>query len=398
MLIEVAFKGNRKEFFAWDGAEPPPVRAPVIVEADRGEDLGRVFAIGDLAAKRSRGTPHGLGEAAPGKHARRLATADDVKRGAELREQDEDARRRAAERVRANGLAMKLTDAEWQWDRKKLTFYFTADKRVDFRVLVRELAAIFRTRIELKQIGVRDEAKRLDGIGRCGRQYCSASWLPELRPVNLGVAKDQRLSLNPSQISGACGRLMCSLRYEHEFYVQSRRRFPKEGRILQTKRGEEKVMANDIFRDRVTLRGADGEIRTLPLAALRQEVEQVALELGIPVPAIGLSSAAEASRRDAAPARGECDEGTLEDEPEPTVEVKSAGDSTEPSSADEDNAAADDSDCADDPQVVATEGEPRAVGEAKPRRRRGRRGGRRNRQGGRGPRGPSAPSASGDGQ
>ncbi|MDQ3996558.1 MAG: PSP1 domain-containing protein, partial [Gemmatimonadota bacterium] len=136
MLIEVAFKGNRKEFFAWDGAEPPAVRAPVIVEADRGEDLGRVHATGELAAKRCRGTPHGLGEGAPGKHARRLATADDVRREAELREQDEDARRRAAERVRANGLAMKLTDAEWQWDRKKLTFYFTADKRVDFRVLV----------------------------------------------------------------------------------------------------------------------------------------------------------------------------------------------------------------------------------------------------------------------
>ena len=134
------------------------------------------------------------------------------------------------ERVRANGLGMKLSDAEWQWDRKKLTLYFTADKRVDFRNLVRDLASLFRTRIELKQIGVRDEAKRLDGIGRCGRQYCSASWLPELRPVNLGVAKDQRLSLNPSQISGACGRLMCCLRYEHEFYVQSRKRFPKEGK------------------------------------------------------------------------------------------------------------------------------------------------------------------------
>ena len=138
------------------------------------------------------------------------------------------------ERVKANDLVMKLSDAEWQWDRKKLTLYFTAEKRVDFRALVRELASMFRTRIELKQIGVRDEAKRLDGIGRCGRQYCSASWLPELRPVNLGVAKDQRLSLNPSQISGACGRLMCCLRYEHEFYVQSRKRFPKEGKIIRT--------------------------------------------------------------------------------------------------------------------------------------------------------------------
>ena len=175
---------------------------------------------------------------------------------------------------------MKLSDAEWQWDRKKLTLYFTAEKRVDFRTLVRELASMFRTRIELKQIGVRDEAKRLDGIGRCGRQYCSASWLPELRPVNLGVAKDQRLSLNPSQISGACGRLMCCLRYEHEFYVQSRKRFPKEGKIVRTSKGEEKVIANDIFRERVTLRGEDGEMRTLPLAELHEETAAA----GAPLP------------------------------------------------------------------------------------------------------------------
>ncbi len=115
----------------------------------------------------------------------------------------------------------------------------------------------------MKQIGVRDEAKRLDGVGRCGRQFCSASWLPELRPVNLGVAKDQRLSLNPSQISGACGRLMCCLRYEHEFYVESRKRFPKEGKTLVTAHGEEKVVANEIFNERVTLRSAEGEARVI---------------------------------------------------------------------------------------------------------------------------------------
>src|SRR5438105_15682260 len=170
---------------------------------------------------------------------------------------------------------MKLSDAEWQWDRKKLTLYFTADKRVDFRNLVRDLASLFRTRIELKQIGVRDEAKRLDGIGRCGRQYCSASWLPELRPVNLGVAKDQRLSLNPSQISGACGRLMCCLRYEHEFYVQSRKRFPKEGKIVVTKHGEEKIVSVDIFRERITLRGVEGDMRTVSLGDFKQETEQL---------------------------------------------------------------------------------------------------------------------------
>ena len=205
-LIEIAFKGNRKEFFLWEGETPPPLRAAVIVDADRGEDLGRVHATGELAEKRAAGVPHAPGAEGAQKRARRLATADDVQRADELRTQDEVARRRAMERVKANNLVMKLSDAEWQWDRRKLTIYFTAEKRVDFRNLVRDLAALFRTRIELKQIGVRDEAKRLGGIGRCGREYCSASWLPELRPVNLGVAKDQRLSLNPAQISGACGR------------------------------------------------------------------------------------------------------------------------------------------------------------------------------------------------
>ncbi len=271
-LVEIAFKGNRKEFFHWNGDTPLPMKAAVIVEADRGEDLGYVYATGELAEKRATGVPHRPTEEEPVSRAvQRLATAEEVKRAAELREQDEQARRKAMERVKANNLVMKLSDAEWRWDRRKLTLYFTADKRVDFRNLVRELASLFRTRIELKQIGVRDEAKRLGGIGRCGREYCSASWLPELRPVNLGVAKDQRLSLNPTQISGACGRLMCCLRYEHEFYVQQRRRFPKEGKVIETSKGEEKVIANDIFRERVTLRAADGEVRILPLVELRRE-------------------------------------------------------------------------------------------------------------------------------
>ena len=271
-LIEIAFKGNRKEFFLWEGDSPPPLRSAVIVDADRGEDLGRVYSTGELAQKRAAGVPHAPGPDGVQKRARRLATDEDIQRHDELRAQDETARRRAMERVKANNLLMKLSDAEWQWDRRKLTIYFTAEKRVDFRNLVRDLAALFRTRIELKQIGVRDEAKRLGGIGRCGREYCSASWLPELRPVNLGVAKDQRLSLNPAQISGACGRLMCCLRYEHEFYVQSRKRFPKEAKVLVTARGEEKVVANDIFNERVTLRNVEGETRVVSLADLKREM------------------------------------------------------------------------------------------------------------------------------
>jgi cell fate regulator YaaT (PSP1 superfamily) len=272
LLVEVAFKGNRKEFFVWESDEVPPRAAPVIVDADRGEDLGRVHSVGPEAEHRSAKVPHGLLGAPATRVVKRLATAEELRRHDDVRASDDEARRKAMERVKANALVMKMTDAEWQWDRKKLTFYFTAEKRVDFRTLVRELASIFRTRIELKQIGVRDEAKRLDGIGRCGRQYCSASWLPELRPVNLGVAKDQRLSLNPSQISGACGRLMCCLRYEHDFYVQSRRKYPKEGKVIRTSLGEEKVIANDIFREQVTLRGVEGEMRTIPLAELRDEM------------------------------------------------------------------------------------------------------------------------------
>ena len=272
-LIEVAFRGNRKEFFSWTGETAPPLKAGVIVEADRGEDFGRVHSTGELAEVRCNGCAHGCGTTPPPRAALRLATTADEQLDRALTVDHEDVRRKSMDRVKANHLVMKLTDVEWQWDRRKLTIYFTAERRVDFRGLVRDLAALFRTRIELKQIGVRDEAKRLSGVGRCGREYCSASWLPDLRPVNLGIAKDQKLSLNPQQISGACGRLMCCLRYEHEFYVLSRRKFPKEGKILTTSLGEEKVIACDIFNERVTLRTADGDSRVIALADLRTELE-----------------------------------------------------------------------------------------------------------------------------
>ena len=275
-LIEVAFRGNRKEFFTWSGETVPPLKAGVIVEVDRGEDFGRVHSTGELAEVRCKGCAHGCGTTPPPRAALRLASKADEQRDRELTTENEDTRRTAIERVKANQLVMKLTDAEWQWDRRKLTLYFTADRRVDFRGLVRDLAALFRTRIELKQIGVRDEAKRLSGVGRCGREYCSASWLPDLRPVNLGVAKDQKLSLNPQQISGACGRLMCCLRYEHEFYVLSRRKLPKEGKILTTGMGEEKVISCDIFNERITLRTAEGDSRVIGLADLQRELEVLA--------------------------------------------------------------------------------------------------------------------------
>ena len=372
-LVEIAFKGNRKEFFLWEGGgDLPRPSTAVIVDADRGEDLGRVHTSGEAARIRCERCSHGSGTAPPSRRALRPATRDDVRREADLRVQDEVARRRAMERVKANNLVMKLSDAEWQWDRKKLTFYFTAEKRVDFRTRVRDLAAMFRTRIELKQIGVRDEAKRLDGVGRCGRQYCSASWLPELRPVSLGVAKDQRLSLNPSQISGACGRLMCCLRYEHDFYVQARKRFPKEGKVLVTARGEEKVLTNDIFRETVALRGLEGDTRVVPLAELRRELDRLA----------GAFVDEEPPEIVEPLALGDEEMVDVESEPEePRISYRmttaempipfpppAPGGDARPPKGDDVEASPDAPVAADDPQRA--------------RRRRGRRGGRRGRRGG----------------
>ena len=277
--VEVRFKGTRKGYFIWDSeADPIKVKEPVIVEVERGHDLGRVTAIGDMAERKC-GSCSGCAvgdtaeEATPPKQVIRRATEDDLRTHREIRASEEEVRQKVIQRVRAHDLLMKVSDTEWQWDRNKLTIYFTADKRVDFRALVRDLASLFRTRIELRQIGVRDEAARLSGVGRCGREYCCSSWLKELSPVNLGLAKDQHLSLNPSQISGGCGRLLCCLKYEHDFYVTTRKRFPKEGKTLRTAVGSEKVIAVDIFRERVFLKHEEQGSRIIPLDQLRQEVE-----------------------------------------------------------------------------------------------------------------------------
>lgn len=279
--VEVRFKGTRKAYFLWDDeVDPIRVKDCVIVEVERGRDLGRVTAVGDMAAKKCGGCSGcSVGEAAEEpailKPVVRRATAEDLKTHQEIRLSEEEVRQKVIQRVRAHELLMKVSDTEWQWDRNKLTIYFTADKRVDFRALVRDLASLFRTRIELRQIGVRDEAARLSGVGRCGREYCCSTWLKELSPVNLGLAKDQHLSLNPSQISGGCGRLLCCLKYEHDFYVTARKRFPKEGKTLKTAIGPEKVIAVDIFRERVFLRHEEQGSRIIPLAQLRAEVEQL---------------------------------------------------------------------------------------------------------------------------
>lgn len=163
-------------------------------------------------------------------------------------------------------LDMKLVDAESQIDGNRMTFYFTAEQRVDFRELVKELAAIFKTRIELRQIGARDAAKRLGGIGPCGREYCCSTWLKSFSPVTLKMAKGQGLALAPSKISGGCGRLMCCLMYEDPFYREMTRVFPKVGTRFDRDGQTIQVVHNDFFREVVRLSDGEGNTEECPIA------------------------------------------------------------------------------------------------------------------------------------
>ena len=269
-FAEVRFKGTRKGYFAYEALDLVP-GAPVIVEADRGEDLGEITALGSIAERKC-ATSGGCATPLPEKRVLRVAGEAEFVRIEELRADETRVRSEARKLVARHKLNMKVTEAEWQFDKNKLIIYFTADRRVDFRELVRSLARTFRTRIELKQIGVRDEAALLGGVGRCGRELCSSVWLPTLKPVSLQLAKDQGLSLNPAQISGGCGRLMCCLMYEHKTYVEARRRFPREGKTLRTSLGEEKVVSVEILKETVTLRSTHGERRTVSLEELKGEI------------------------------------------------------------------------------------------------------------------------------
>ncbi len=276
-IVQVQFKGVRTDYFTWRSDAGLRTNEYVIVEADRGQDLGWVKRAEDAEQHSCEGGCDHIEDrpvVLPARRVYRRAAPSDLERHFTLAGDEVDIRSRTRALVRKHKLKMKVSEAEWQWDRNKLTVFFTAEKRVDFRALVKEMARTFKTRIELRQIGVRDEAKRLGGIGRCGRELCCRLWLPEIEPVTLQLAKDQGLSLNPAQISGACGRLMSCLRYEHEMYEQAKKRFPRVGKRLRTDRGEEEVTAWDLFRETISLRGPDGEIRTVPLEDLKAETKK----------------------------------------------------------------------------------------------------------------------------
>lgn len=177
----------------------------------------------------------------------RIAEEKDIQKIEENRQKEKEAYKICEQKIAAHKLEMKLVNVEYTFDNSKILFYFTADGRIDFRALVKDLAAVFRTRIELRQIGIRDEAKMLGGIGMCGQPFCCSRFLGEFQPVTIKMAKDQGLSLSPTKISGTCGRLMCCLKYEQDAYADLLRRTPKVGAIVSTPEGKGLVVENNLI-------------------------------------------------------------------------------------------------------------------------------------------------------
>ena len=210
-----------------------------MVETVRGIECGKV----------AKGN-HGVSEdniTQPLKKVIRVATESDIKTLKENKEKEKEAFKTCEQKIEAHGLEMSLVDAEYTFDRSKLLFYFTADGRVDFRELVKDLASTFKTRIELRQIGVRDESRMVGGFGICGRPFCCNTFLTDFQPVSIKMAKEQGLSLNPTKISGTCGRLMCCLKYEQDTYEHLLRVTPKVGAIVDTPDGKGKVIENNLI-------------------------------------------------------------------------------------------------------------------------------------------------------
>jgi cell fate regulator YaaT (PSP1 superfamily) len=210
----------------------------VIVETARGTEAGRVV----IASKKL--TQKDLSD--PLKPILHLATEDELRLMLSFKNKEKEALRLCQERIIQHKLPMKLVESEYTFDGSRLTFYFTAEERVDFRALVRDLAAIFRTRIELRQIGARDQAKLQGGVGVCGKTLCCSSWITDFGIVSIKMAKEQGLPLNPSKISGVCGRLMCCLSYENDNYIQAKQQMPQIGTFLDTPSGRGKVISINV--------------------------------------------------------------------------------------------------------------------------------------------------------
>ncbi|MBU5591702.1 stage 0 sporulation family protein [Clostridium sp. MSJ-4] len=225
----------------------------IIVETARGIEFGQCV-IGCKEVKEEE-------IVSPLKTVLRKATEEDIKRHLENKSKEKDAFDICSKKISEHNLVMKLIDVEYTFDNNKVIFYFTAEGRVDFRELVKDLATIFKTRIELRQIGVRDEAKMIGGLGPCGRPMCCSSFLGDFASVSIKMAKEQNLSLNPTKISGICGRLMCCLNYEQDTYEDIRKRLPRVGSIVKTEMGNGEVVSNSVVKElvKVKLKSNDEE-------------------------------------------------------------------------------------------------------------------------------------------
>ena len=259
-IAGIQFQNHGKAFNYDVGALQVSVGDYVIVDTGRGLDLGRVAT--DIRETEEDSGAQQLNRVV------RIATEEDIQYAAQNREREQEAFRICQKKIAEHRLEMKLVSVEYAFDGNKILFYFTANGRVDFRSLVKDLASVFKTRIELRQIGVRDEARMLGGLGPCGRQICCGSFLEEFQPVSIRMAKDQNLSLNPTKISGVCGRLMCCLKYEQDHYEQTRKKMPRMGREVITPSGAGTVCDLNIVKETVSVRimnGDSSEIREFPL-------------------------------------------------------------------------------------------------------------------------------------
>ena len=250
-IIGVRFKKPGKiYFFDPDGIEIEQGKH-VIVETAMGKEYGEVAIANRIIPDDKLVKPL--------KKIIRVATNKDRKQHEENKEKEKEALKICEKKVKEHGLDMKLTDVEYKFDRSKLLFFFKADGRIDFRDLVKDLASIFKTRIELRQIGVRDEVRSLGGNGMCGRELCCCSFLGNFEAVSIKMAKEQNISLNPSKISGNCGRLMCCLKYEQEVYEEKLKRLPKVGAIVKTEDGEGEVCGVETLKEIIKVKFHDGE-------------------------------------------------------------------------------------------------------------------------------------------
>lgn len=238
-VVGVRFKDVGKIYYFDPDSIPLKVGDYVIVETARGVECGQVAM--ENRQLEDNEIVHPL------KNILRKATDEDIEKLKQNKEKEKEAFKICEEKIAQHKLDMKLVDVEYTLDNNKILFYFTADGRVDFRALVKDLASVFRTRIELRQIGVRDEAKMLGGIGVCGRPFCCSSFLGEFQPVSIKMAKEQGLSLSPVKISGTCGRLMCCLKYEQEAYLDLLKKTPKVGAIVNTPDGKGIVVEQNLL-------------------------------------------------------------------------------------------------------------------------------------------------------